>query len=755
MSGSATSRPASSSALSVAQPSSFRREAFNLLPALVLLAAILELAALRGASHRDLLVASLVVLAVQAVPGVIVWRLVRPRDGWHVEDLVMGVAVGAAVAVPSQVLSVALSWSPLSWLTPLVIAGTLLLVPATRRRVREARCAGLPRAWGVAVAAACVIPVLMAGRFFLQEPLRWSGWGVQYVDLPYHLALVGEVSHHFPPQYPQVAGEPLHYHWFAHAWIAQVAGDSGASPDTVLIRFMPALIAVLVPLGTAVVALRVSRLPWAAPVAAAVAFSFVDLDVWGLVRASLPVNPQSPSQGFGMLLLLPTVALLVSRWRGEARAGGTLVMVALMALAGGSKGSVLPVLVCGLALAALAALVTKSSVRRLIGLDLVVVSGLLAIVVKTVFGGSDGGVTWAPLKALSRIPGQSFTGAASPATGAALVVVVILALVVMYLGAAAAAVPLTDRTIRRDPAAWLLAGCAAAGAGAVLFTSRSGQGQYYFLWAAEVPLGVLVGWGIGLFLRRSAHRLAVTALGVVTGLGAVVLTQQLWGPLDERTERLGAAVAALATFIAAVALVAATSVFMLGTCRVRRWRSGVAVALVATAVAGLVPALYGSFDALPDEPRATATSKNAFHSGQIAAARWIRGHSDPDDLVMTNRHCQGPEKPGCDRARFFVTAYSERRVLVEGWAYTERANTLNLGTPEYDPGSGPFSDPELLALNDGFISDPSMEAGRALYDLGVRWVFVDATAPHAGTLEPYARLRFKTATARIYELHAP
>jgi len=88
-------------------------------------------------------------------------------------------------------------------------------------------------------------------------------------------------------------------------------------------------------------------------------------------------------------------------------------------------------------------------------------------------------------------------------------------------------------------------------------------------------------------------------------------------------------------------------------------------------------------------------------------------------------------------------------------AYTERANTLNLGTPEYDPRSGPFWDPELLALNDGFISDPSMEAGRALYDLGVRWVFVDVTGPHARTLEPVARLRLKTVTARVYELHAP
>jgi hypothetical protein len=325
----------------------------------------------------------------------------------------------------------------------------------------------------------------------------------------------------------------------------------------------------------------------------------------------------------------------------------------------------------------------------------------------------------------------------------------------LYLGAASAVVPLTDRTTRRDPAAWMLVGCAAAGAGAIIFLSRSGQGQYYFLWTAELPLGVLAGWGMALFVRRLPRSRTVVAAGVVTGLGAVLLTQQLWGPLDERTQRLGAALGALVTFVALVALVAGGSLFVLGTGRDQRWRSAATWGLVAAAGAGLVPAVQGSLDDLPDEARATATSKGAFHSGQIAAARWIRAHSDPDDLVMTNRHCRGPEKPGCDRRRFFVAAYSERRVLIEGWAYTKRANSLNVGTPGYDPRSGPFWDPALLALNDGFVSDPSREAGRELSDLGVRWVFVDVTGPHAPTLEPFAQLRFKSATARVYELHAP
>jgi len=205
------------------------------------------------------------------------------------------------------------------------------------------------------------------------------------------------------------------------------------------------------------------------------------------------------------------------------------VVLALVVLVGGSKGSTLPVLVCGLVVAALAAFVTKSSARRLIALDLVIVSVLLGLIVKTIFGGGDGGVTWAPLEAIAQIQGVSFTGAAAPASGRALAAVILLTLAALYLGAASAVVTLTDRTTRRDPAAWMLVGCAAAGAGAIIFLSRSGQGQYYFLWTAELPLGVLAGWGMALFVRRLPRSRTVVAAGVVTGLGAVLLTQQLWG----------------------------------------------------------------------------------------------------------------------------------------------------------------------------------------------------------------------------------
>jgi hypothetical protein len=60
--------------------------------------------------------------------------------------------------------------------------------------------------------------------------------------------------------------------------------------------------------------------------------------------------------------------------------------------------------------------------------------------------------------------------------------------------------------------------------------------------------------------------------------------------------------------------------------------------------------------------------------------------------------------------------------------------------------------PELLALNDGFIASPSWSAWQSLRNLGVTWVYVDNTRPHAPSLEPYARRVFHSHWADVYAL---
>jgi hypothetical protein len=86
------------------------------------------------------------------------------------------------------------------------------------------------------------------------------------------------------------------------------------------------------------------------------------------------------------------------------------------------------------------------------------------------------------------------------------------------------------------------------------------------------------------------------------------------------------------------------------------------------------------------------------------AARFLRSHSAPDDLVATNAHCRIPQKGRCDFRAFWLAGWSEQRVLLEGWAYTARANTA---TDSAGALAGQYWDAQLKAENDAVFTDPS------------------------------------------------
>jgi hypothetical protein len=142
----------------------------------------------------------------------------------------------------------------------------------------------------------------------------------------------------------------------------------------------------------------------------------------------------------------------------------------------------------------------------------------------------------------------------------------------------------------------------------------------------------------------------------------------------------------------------------------------------------------------------------------IEAARWLRDHSSPDDVVATNVHCRAVREGRCDNRMFMVAAFTERRVLVEGWAFTPHANedlARTFKPYEIQRYVSPFWDPARLAANDLAITDPTPERLDELRDRwGVRWLFVSyrgGDAPGA-RLGEFADLRYKNREAWVYEL---
>jgi hypothetical protein len=131
-------------------------------------------------------------------------------------------------------------------------------------------------------------------------------------------------------------------------------------------------------------------------------------------------------------------------------------------------------------------------------------------------------------------------------------------------------------------------------------------------------------------------------------------------------------------------------------------------------------------------------------------------------VLATNSHCR-LGAAACDSRDFWLAAYSERQVLVEGWSYTEPAFAAG-GLWDHTLAASPFWDPALLAANDEVFYRPSA-ANVAAFTAAhhVRWLVAVGTTPdpargvradlHASAdLAKYAVPRFHAGEITVYEV---
>ncbi|MEJ7743376.1 MAG: hypothetical protein WKF73_13005 [Nocardioidaceae bacterium] len=165
------------------------------------------------------------------------------------------------------------------------------------------------------------------------------------------------------------------------------------------------------------------------------------------------------------------------------------------------------------------------------------------------------------------------------------------------------------------------------------------------------------------------------------------------------------------------------------------WAGNTAMVGVITVVLGLGLTRAGAAlvdFADPPWPGPARARSPDIGTGGIDAARWLRDHSSPDELVATNAHCRDKVESGsgCDARHFWVSGYSERHVLVEGWAYIAPGTVGEPSNAVTNSSRAPFWDPQLLNRNDQAFGRPTAAAlGVLREDYGVRWLFVDLSQP--------------------------
>ncbi|TDC66172.1 hypothetical protein E1258_03555 [Micromonospora sp. KC207] len=723
------------------------------------------------------------------LPGTLVHRALRGSRGNLPEDLGYGAAVGLLLELAAWAVATASGTQPALRWWPVPVLALFVAVPGLRRHWRIARPRPLPLPWTLAVAGVLVLLVAWAAVGWRANPLPPVDH-VYYQDLLYHLGLVHELTRDMPFELPQLAGEPLRYHYLVDAHLASASMITGTGPATVLLRLWLVPVAATAVVVTAGLARDLSGRWWAGPVAAGTAYVGVSLSLGSAATASgtLPLSVESPSQTYLLPLLLLLIGVCVDVVRGRRPGPGWALVPAAGLAVAGAKSSGLPPLIAGVALAGV---VVGWRARRVpwavVSLFAVLVAAM--VVGYRLFAGGGAGVLSPQVFGVLRFtaPWRQTVGAgggiaaggllppglaAAGGTGWLFAVAVLGWWLVLQAPRFVGVLLLARRGTRVDPAAWLLAGALVAGAGGAWSFFHPSVSQLYFF-LAVVPFGALLtGW----LLAAARPWWPVVAVAGAVGAAAQWLLDPLGPP--ERTRRAWLwAMAVPAGRVLLLAGVAALLAVLLTGLRARRgrgrlpagpgedrppagasWRSRAAVAGAVAALCGASVAggLEWTARRVGDPPRVLSAADRpwAITRDEARAALWLDAHAGPEDVVATNVHCRPvPTVAHCDARAFWVSGLGGRRALVESWGYTDEALAAHARDGFSYPRQ-PAPDPELFARNERLFTAPTAgELDRVRRENGVRWLFADSAAgPVSPELARLAEVRFVAGPVTVYRL---
>ena len=745
------------------------------LPAATTVAVTIAVLLAQHTAPSDIARYGLYVVWALMLPGTLIYRSLRRIPHSLVDDLAMGTAVGFAVEIAAWAAYAAAGMQDYLWTWPGFVVALFLAIPGLRRHWRTpAGYRSTPLGWSWTVAGiALALVAYLAATLLYAVPVPRTGEQWYYLDNTYLLGLVGDALHHFPLHSPQVASEPLHYHWFTYAHMASASLVSGVDAPVVYFRFALPVICTAAVVLMAVVGWRVSGRPWVGALAAALMFvaaefTASDYVMFGMIGRWMIVN--SPSMAYAWLSTFPLVLIGVDRLRrgglpdAPLGRGAWALLVLFAAAAAGAKSTILLVVLAGIAMAGLVALVRRQVTVNLVATGLVVVLVVAASMV-VLYGGQSGGLELSPLNILRfYIPGT-----ARSTVNELAVLSFMGGAYVLYMLPRLAGIPVLAWLSRRrrgdsgptwTTTEWYLFGAIAAGIAGTLLLGHITSAQVYLIRSAWPFGAILSALGLAALVeryrvpRKVVAGIAAGAVAATTVIVYILSRTRLAVPGTGSRFVLPIYWAALVTVVVC-AVIGVTWFVVARRTSLRRGIGAVSIlALVLamgmsvglreiyqTARAGYVENRYYTERVTPDG---------------IAMTDWVKANVPPDALLATNAHCPaGDPKPNgpCLYLTSWLSAFAERRFLVGGWGYAG-TSALQAAKRHAWIGTVPFFDPPKLAANEAAFYRPTAGGLADLRDrYGVGWLVVDrSVGPESADLRQLASPRFDRGDYAVYEL---
>lgn len=720
---------------------------------LAILGLALELA--HGADPGDALLYLGYALAYVVVPGWLLVAALRPELRGSLTGLALGWAAGYVVEILAFDLTAALSARGAFYAYPLLIAAATL--PAIRRGRSREPDRPPPRPLGrrdlIYLAGVCGVAIAAVGiALFAGTRLPGDGTVLYNQDAAWGISLAADLLHNFPLGDPNVAGEPLVYHYFVSAHMAAAAQVTGIELPMIFLRLYALPLVACIVLGFAAAGERIFARPAIGTTAGGLAllvgevtFSSGQIVFLGLVFTLIVL---SPSFLFGIAILIPLVALLAERLRSPRGSVPEWALVALLAIgASDAKVTILPLLGLALILYCGWSLLRSRAIPSQAVIAAAIVLGVELFIYLDQYRGHASGVAidlTAGWHLIQNMPAilllkDGVTDLIDPpGLGKLLSLLAIPVGLLGMLGAQLAGLWLYLRR-RRTPlpteAIWLLSALIAATIGLAFLADPDTNSQLYFVLYGTIAAGLLAAAGLveswSEAEPRSRQRMAalVAAFAALIAIAAIVFA--------DRGLTTGAVWAWYAGLVALLALA-----WLVARARLRPVALAATVVCTCLVVSGaLAVAIDHVIPALKDQ-RPSSDRRFLLTPGLNEALVWIRDHSDSGAVLATSNPAP---------LSFDYAAFGERRVFLGGWAYSERSRAAGFAAVA-SGAVNPYGD--RLAVNEAaFAGDPAAIA--ALRAAGVDYLLIDRV--NGATVDPAdlagaGRVVFAGADATIIEL---
>lgn len=681
---------------------------------------------------------ALLAVVIQGMTGAVWWATLRGEGLSSPELFGAGTALGTLGAVLGAQLLRTTVLAEVGWLLPTVCAVAALAIPSNRRRFRtalegRASMTGKEVALGALALGAGVLPVV---TLWLQHPLAWSGLRNYNGDIEFHEALAASVSLLGPNENNLNLGGNVRYHWLAHGWTGAMTEWSGAEPFEVLTRVVP--LVTLIGAGTLAWAWARSMSDHLLAGPLAVVALVGAGEVGRLGTAGDHLSTLSPSQGLttSWLLLAGFSVSLTLRARISPPLGALLLAILAFGLMGG-KVSHAAVLGGGVA----ASIVLHGSPSRLSrGARGLIAGAALAGAIAgyvTFIAGGDGGDF--RLALLAGVSVSDATGLPT-ALGLLLGLASIASSLVIRWGPA---IGVRSRTPL--PETRFVVGAASAGVLVSLVTAQAGGSQGFFTLSASALLATLVGIGLASSITAASddskrQLLRATFTGSMAA-GGILLVQAI-----DATAVLGdfGNVGKHLAWITPLLVCMLAIVCWTRWAVLRRTPALISLAFFGASFASLQGAhAYGAVIAVA---ASDASVERGWSTEHLAAGAWLRRSASVDDVVATNRLCKSTREtpPDCNTKSFLVAATTRRQVLIEGAQYSASVNGQVSQTAR-----------DRMALSTRFAAAPNPDDLAELWNLGVRWFWLDRSVGGAADRGEFGTIAFENDAAVIIKLTDP